>query len=154
NVRYISRGQLTAPITVRTQQGVLPGACAQHSQNLEALVAHIPGLRVGMPSNPQAAYSMLLQAVDSDDPVVVIENRSLYFLGPPTRLDLTQTSHPIGKASIVRPGADLTIVAWSAQVRTALAAAEQFEKLGVSAEIIDLCWLNPLDITAVLGSVA
>ena len=153
NVRYISRGELAAPITVRTQQGVLPGACAQHSQNLEALVAHIPGLRVGLPSNPQDAYTMLLQAVASDDPVVVIENRSLYFVGPPAEVDLTPPTEPLGRARIPRPGTDLTIVTWSAQVDTALAAADRLELAGASVEVVDLRWLNPLDIGTILESV-
>ena len=152
NIRYVSRGEVTAPITVRTQQGVLPGACAQHAQNLEALVAHIPGLRVGLPSNPQDAYTMLLQGVASDDPVVVIENRSLYF-GASAQVNLIPPTQPLGGAEIVRSGSDLTIVAWSAQVRVALAAAEQLGRAGVKAEVIDLRWLNPLDMATILESV-
>ena len=153
NIRYISRGEVSAAITVRTQQGVLPGSCAQHSQNLEALVAHIPGLRVGLPSNPQDAYTMILQAVASDDPVVVIENRGLYFTGPPIQVDLTPPMEALGGARIVHSGSDLTIVAWSAQVRVALEAAEQLKLAGVSAEVVDLRWLNPLDVATILTSV-
>jgi len=78
NVRYISKGALTAPITIRTQQGATPGSCAQHSQSLEALFTHIPGLRVCIPSTPQDAYDLLLSAVACDDPTLVIEARGLY----------------------------------------------------------------------------
>lgn len=82
NVRYVSRGRLTAPLTMRTQQGAMPGSCAQHSQNLEAILAHTPGLIVGLPATPQDAYDMLLSAIWADDPVVIIENRTLYSRGP------------------------------------------------------------------------
>ena len=96
---------------------------------------------------------MLLQAVASDDPVVVIENRSLYFVGPPAEVDLTPPTEPLGRARIARAGDDLTIVTWSAQVDTALAAADRLELAGASAEVVDLRWLNPLDIGTILESV-
>lgn len=78
NIRYVSQGRLSAPITVRMQQGSAPGACAQHSQSLEALFAHIPGLRVCMPATAQDAHDLLLTSFDTADPTIVIENRTLY----------------------------------------------------------------------------
>jgi len=78
NVRYVSRGAVRAPITIRTQQGSTPGSCAQHSQSLEALFAHVPGLRVCLPSTAQDAYDLLLSAIACDDPTLVIESRALY----------------------------------------------------------------------------
>ena len=79
NVRYVTRGERSrAPLVVRTQQGATPGSCAQHSQSLEALLAHIPGLRVGLPSRPDDAYSMLRAAIADPDPTIVIEARGLY----------------------------------------------------------------------------
>ena len=78
NVRYVSQGRYKAPVTIRTQGGYTPGACAQHCQSLEAFFAHVPGLRVGLPAYPQDAYDMLRSAIAHDDPVLIIENRSLY----------------------------------------------------------------------------
>lgn len=78
NVRYVSQGRLSAPITIRTQQGATPGSCAQHSQSVEAILAHIPGLRVCLPATLQDAYDLTLAAIGSDDPVIVIESRAVY----------------------------------------------------------------------------
>jgi pyruvate/2-oxoglutarate/acetoin dehydrogenase E1 component len=153
NVRYVSNGQATAPLVIRTQQGVLPGACAQHSQNLEALFAHTPGLRIGMPATAQDAYDMLLTAVASDDPTLIIENRSLYF-GQRTPVTLGGPIAPLGGARVARGGSDLTIVTWSAMLGRAMEAAEALAAEGIDAEVIDLRWLNPLDTAAVAASVA
>ncbi len=108
NVRYVSQGKLTAPMVVRTQQGVTPGSCAQHSQSLEALLAHIPGLRVGLPATPQDAYSMLRAAVADDDPVILIESRALY----QTKGDVRTggSLEGLGGAHLVRSGRDAGII--------------------------------------------
>jgi acetoin:2,6-dichlorophenolindophenol oxidoreductase subunit beta len=152
NVRYVSRGQATAPLTIRTQQGSAPGACAQHSQSLEAFFAHVPGLRVCMPSNPQDAYDLLLAAVWCDDPVLVIENRTLYH---GTRLPVTTGSavQPAQGARVVQAGSDATVVTWGAMTLRALEAARQCAGQGISVEVIDMRWLRPLDMPAVLASV-
>ncbi|HKC30033.1 MAG TPA: transketolase C-terminal domain-containing protein [Jatrophihabitans sp.] len=153
NVRYVSRGALTAPLTVRTQQGAMPGSCAQHSQNLEAFFAHTPGLVVGLPATAQDAHDMLLSAIWCDDPAIVIENRTLYFdRTEPVALDSPVA--PVGGARVVREGADITVVTWSAMVRKALAAAESAASEGVDVEVIDLRWLRPLDMHTVLSSLA
>ncbi|MDT4905407.1 MAG: acetoin:2,6-dichlorophenolindophenol oxidoreductase subunit beta [Pseudonocardiales bacterium] len=153
NVRYVSRGQLTAPITVRTQQGAMPGSCAQHSQNLEAFFAHTPGLVVGLPATAQDAYDMLLSAIWCDDPTIIIENRTLYFDRTET-VDLDGRVAPVGGARVARAGADVTVVTWSAMLRTVLGAAESASRDGVDVEVIDLRWLQPLDMSTVLTSVA
>jgi pyruvate/2-oxoglutarate/acetoin dehydrogenase E1 component len=152
NTRYVSEGRWTAPLVVRTQQGYSPGACAQHSQSVEAYLAHTPGLRVAAPANAGDAYQMLRTAVTVDDPVVVVEARMLY----PTRGDVVLDSQieEMGGARVVRPGSDVTIISWSSAVPTCLAAAEQLAGQGVDAEVIDMRWLNPLDHDTVSESIA
>lgn len=153
NVRYINRGELSAPMTVRTQQGSGPGACAQHSQNLEALFAHIPGLQVCIPATHQDAYDLLLTSIASNDPTVVIENRNLYH-GVKAPVDLGGPIAPVGGAVTRRTGADVTIATWgSIQVR-ALEAAEKLAVDGISVEVIDMRWVRPLDVDTVVQSVA
>ena len=153
NTRYVSQGRASAPLVIRTQQGAQPGSCAQHSQTLEAFFAHTPGLRVGMPANAQDAYDMTLSAVASDDPVMMIENRTLYF-GERVPVELGGDIKPIGGARVVQPGTAATVVAWSAMVPTVLAAAEGLRAEGIEIEVVDLRWLNPLDTDTVARSVA
>ncbi len=150
NVRYVSRGELSAPVTIRTQQGSAPGACAQHSQNLEALFLHIPGIRVCLPSTAQDAYDLLLSAIYCDDPTIVIENRTLYAgAKEPVRLD--GPIAPIGGSRSRRTGTEVTVVTWGAVTDRVLAAAEAS---GVDADVIEAVWLNPFDFAAVQASVA
>ncbi len=152
NVRYVSAGRLHAPLTIRTQQGYLPGSCAQHSQNLEALYAHIPGLRVGLAATAQDAYSMLLSAVRCNDPTLIIENRGLYH-GEKQPVTVGGVIEPVGGAVIMRPGTDLTILSWSAMLHQAMAAAEQLSEKGIDVEVINARWLNPFDWGALFASV-
>jgi 2-oxoisovalerate dehydrogenase E1 component len=143
NVRYITGGQSGAPIVVRTQQGATPGSCAQHSQCLEALLAHIPGLRVAVSSTPQDAYNILRTAVASADPCIVFEARGLYQTqGPVT---LSDEIEPIGKSRLHKPGRDAVIVTWGTMLPVALEAAKQLDQAGVDAGVLDLRWLCPLD---------
>jgi len=152
NVRYVSRGALKAPLTVRTQQGSLPGSCAQHSQCLEAFYAHVPGVRVGVPSTAADAYAMLLSAIAEDDPVVVIEHRAFYHtVSDPVSLDAPIES--IGGGRIVREGTDVTLVAWGAMLSKGLEAAETLASDGLSVDVIDPRWLNPFDTALVIQSV-
>jgi acetoin:2,6-dichlorophenolindophenol oxidoreductase subunit beta len=152
NTRYVSRGRLSAPMVVRMQQGTQPGACAQHSQSLEALFAHIPGLRVCMPATAQDAYDLLMASIACDDPVVVIENRNLYqqVVGEVT---LGGPAQRPGGAIVRRSGTDMTIVTWSAAVHPVLEAAELLAQEGISLEVVDLRWLDPFDVGAVVRSV-
>jgi len=152
NVRYVSGGRLTAPLTIRTQQGVLPGACAQHTQSLESLFTHIPGLRVAMPSSAQEAYALLLTSIACDDPTLVIEHRAMYHTVS-GEVELGAPIQPIGGARIVREGSDVTIVALGPMVQNALDAAAALVAEGVSAEVIDPRWLAPLDSATIAASV-
>ncbi|MDW5594098.1 thiamine pyrophosphate-dependent enzyme [Conexibacter stalactiti] len=152
NVRYVSRGELTAPLVVRTQQGVTPGSCAQHSQSLEALLAHVPGLKVGLPATPQDAAAMLRAAVADPDPCILFEARSLY-----QTKGLVRPDAPVEAAAgarLRRDGADLAIVTWGTMVAPALEAAEQLAAQGLSAAVLDLRWLAPLDMEAIAAVVA
>lgn len=152
NVRYSSGGRWSAPLVIRTQQGFSPGACAQHSHSIEAYLAHTPGIRVGLPATPDDAYQMLRSAAVSDDPVVIAEARMLYPNKGPVRLDAPV--EPVGGARVVRPGSDVTIVAWSRTVQLATAAAVQLAESGIEVEVIDLRWLSPLDFETVRNSVS
>ncbi|OVZ62975.1 acetoin dehydrogenase [Pigmentiphaga sp. NML080357] len=152
NVRYVSAGKLRAPLTIRTQQGATPGSCAQHSQNLEALYAHIPGLRVGIPATAQDAYSMLLAAIRSDDPAMIIEHRAMYH-GEPQSVELGGPIEEVGGAHIARAGRDLTIVAWGAMLFQALEAAALLAAEGIAAEVVNARWIAPFDWSTLLASV-
>jgi 2-oxoisovalerate dehydrogenase E1 component len=151
NVRYIHQGGRTAPMVVRCQQGVTPGSCAQHSQSLEALLAHIPGLKVGLPSNPADAYAMLRAAVADDDPTVLIECRALYQESGPVPLDAAVEA--VGGARTVRRGGDLAIVSWGRMVNRVLEAADVLSNQGVEATIVDLRWIAPVDWATVIEAV-
>lgn len=153
NARYVSKGALAAPITIRTQQGALPGSCAQHSQALEAIFAHIPGLRVALPSTAQDAYDLLLSAVACDDPTLVIEARGLYN-GEKEPVVVGGEIAPIGGSRLRREGPDLTIVTWGTTTREVLRACDELEEHGIGADVIEAVWLNPFDSAAVLTSVA
>ena len=152
NVRYVSQGALTAPLTIRTQQGAVPGSCAQHSQSLEAIFAHVPGLRVCLPSTPQDAYDLVLSSIACDDPTLVIEARALYN-GSRELVEVDGPITSIGGSRHRRVGDDLTVVTWGAQTHTVLAAAEELAVQGVSLDVIETVWLNPFDTAAVIDSV-
>ena len=150
NAHYVSNGRLSAPMVIRTQHGSTPGSCAQHSQSLEALFTHVPGLRVGLPATPDDAYQMLRAAVVSDDPVIVMESRRLYPLKGD--VDLGAPVQGVGGARVVRPGSDVTIVTWGTLVGPSLEAAETLAGEGVDAEVVDLRWTAPMDIESVVTS--
>ncbi len=151
NVRYVSGGELTAPLVVRTQQGVTPGSCAQHSQSLEALLAHIPGLKVGLPATPADAYAMLRAAVADPDPCVLLESRAAYQVSGEVALGAGLEA--VGGARLRRPGADVAIVTWGPMVAPSLAAAADLAAEGVEAAVLDLRWLRPLDVDAIAAAV-
>ncbi|GAA1210559.1 alpha-ketoacid dehydrogenase subunit beta [Pseudonocardia alaniniphila] len=142
NVHYVSRGELRAPVVVRTQQGSAPGACAQHSQSLEAFFLHVPGLRVCMPWTAQDAYDLLVAAVYCDDPTIVIENRTLYSAGK-QEVVLGGPVQPPGGLRVRHEGSDATLVTWGAITARAVAAASTLAEQGVSLEVIEVPWLNP-----------
>ncbi|WAX59030.1 hypothetical protein M6B22_09795 [Jatrophihabitans cynanchi] len=153
NVRYVSQGALTAPLTIRTQQGAVPGSCAQHSQSLEALFAHVPGIRVALPSTPQDAYDVLLSAIACDDPTVVIEARALYN-GPRENVELDGPIAAVGGSRHRHRGEDITVLTWGAQTHNVVAAAAELDAEQIGLDVIEAVWLNPFDTPAVLDSVA
>jgi 2-oxoisovalerate dehydrogenase E1 component len=152
NIRYVTQGRASVPMVIRTQQGATPGSCSQHSQSLEALLFHIPGIRLGLPATPQDAYDMLRVAATASDPVMLIEARALYQRRE--AVDFDRTPDPMGKAKLLREGGDLAIIAWGTSVPEALEAADQLSAAGIKAALLDLRWLSPLDeaaIAAVVG---
>jgi acetoin:2,6-dichlorophenolindophenol oxidoreductase subunit beta len=150
--RYMSGGQLAVPLVVRTQSGAAGGAAAQHSQSLEAWFIHVPGLVVVAPSTPAEAYGLLKSAIRLGEPVLFVEHKRLYTM----REEVPEGAPlpPIGRARIARAGSDVTIIAWSAMVSTALEAAESLAAAGISAEVIDLRTLLPLDMDCIAESVS
>jgi 2-oxoisovalerate dehydrogenase E1 component len=148
---FMTGGAAEMALTVRTQFGAGRSSGSQHSQSLEALLAHIPGLSVVMPSTPADTYGLLRSAIQDPNPVVFIENRQLYGMkGPQPPLDYVL---PIGRAAVVRAGSDITVVSVSRMVHEALAAAALVEAEGISVEVIDLRTVAPLDMESILASV-
>jgi len=148
---FMTGGTAQMALTVRTQFGAGRSSGSQHSQSLEALLAHIPGLSVVMPSTPADTYGLLRAAIQDPNPVIFIENRLLYGMkGPQPPADYLL---PIGKSVVVRPGTDITVVSVSRMVHEALAAAETLAGEGISLEVIDLRTVAPLDMAPILDSV-
>lgn len=151
-LRYMTGGGATLPLVIRTQFGSGRSSGSQHSQSLEALLAHIPGLRVVMPSTAADAYGLLRASIDEEGPVVFIEHRLLYERESPGPFPGERI--PLGKARVARVGTDATIVSWSRMVSDALKAAEVLAAEGIDVEVIDLRTISPLDKAAVLESLA
>lgn len=150
-LRYMSGGQLSVPMVIRVQQGAAGGWGAQHSQSLESWFQHVPGLKMVAASNAADAAQLLTDSIRDEDPVLFLEHRGLYFRDDdPPRSGASPAMHA---ARIIRPGSDITIITYSKLVWDAMEAAAQLEKHGISAEIIDLRSLVPLDMETVIGSV-
>ncbi|MBN1257111.1 MAG: dehydrogenase E1 component subunit alpha/beta, partial [Planctomycetes bacterium] len=143
-------GQFPVPLTVRTPAGARRGYGATHSQCFEAMLMNIPGLKIFCPATVQDAYDLLLAAIYDNDPVVVVEHKLLY--GTEGRLNPAAEPLPPGKARILRPGKDLTIITFSHMTTLAMQAAEKLEEAGISAEVIDLRTLAPLDLETITNS--
>jgi 2-oxoisovalerate dehydrogenase E1 component len=151
-LRFMTGGKARMGLVIRTQFGGGRSSGSQHSQSLEALLAHVPGLTVVMPSTPADTYGLLRSAILDPNPVVFIENRQQYGMkGPKPPADYLL---PLGKAKVVREGTDLTIVSVSRMVHEALAAAEALAARGISVEVIDLRTVAPLDKETILASLA
>jgi pyruvate/2-oxoglutarate/acetoin dehydrogenase E1 component len=150
-LHYMSGGQLKIPLTVRVQCGVSGNMGAHHSQSLESWLAHVPGLKVVMPSTPADAKGLLKAAIRDDNPVVFIEHRGLYW----TRGVVPEGEHlvPIGKGAVARRGDQLTIVATAKMLAPALEAAEELASSDISVEVIDPRTLSPLDVRTIVSSV-
>jgi pyruvate/2-oxoglutarate/acetoin dehydrogenase E1 component len=145
-LRYMTAGAFEIPVVFRTQTGAGRSAGAQHSQSLEAMFAHIPGLKVVMPATVTDAHDLLLESVRDPNPVLFVENRRLYGM----RGELGEDPLPLGKARVAREGSDVTVVTWGQMMRECLAAADAAE---VSLEVVDLRSLVPLDLDTVIASV-
>ena len=150
-LNYMSAGQFKVPLVVRTAVGIGGNLGPQHSQSLHAWSSHIPGLKVVMPSTPVDAKNLMVAAIRDDNPVLFFEDRMLYNL----RGDVPEGDYlvPIGSADVKREGSDVTIIATSRMVHTALAAADMLVKDGISAEVVDPRSLVPLDIATLVTSV-
>ncbi len=148
---FMSGGQLTVPMVLRTQGGAGQRGAAQHSQSLESWLTHVPGLKVVMPSRPSDAAGLLASAIADPNPVVFIENKTLYFRKGevPEPAPLV----PIGEAATLRDGRDVTVVALSRLVHDALAAADVLAADGIEVEVIDPRTLVPLDLGTIVRSV-
>lgn len=150
-IRFMFGGKASVPMVVRLPGGSGTGAAAQHSQSLEAWFAHVPGLKVLQPSTPHDAKGMLLAAIDDPNPVLIFEHKLLYKTKGHVPAEAYRV--PIGQAAIRREGADITIVGSSIMTRKAEAAAERLAAEGVSAEVIDLRSIRPIDFTTIAESV-
>jgi pyruvate/2-oxoglutarate/acetoin dehydrogenase E1 component len=150
-VRYMTGGKAIVPLVIRTQQGSGRGNGAQHSQNLEAIFCHMPGLKVVMPSNPYDAKGLLKTAVRDNNPIIFLEHKVLYNTSGEVPED--EYLIPFGKAEVKRKGKDVTIVATSLMVLRAIEAAKMLEDQGIDAEVIDPRTLVPLDKDTIVNSV-
>ncbi len=149
--RYMSGGQVSAPIVFRGPNGAAARVAAQHSQEYSSWYAHCPGLKVVAPWSAADAKGLLKAAIRDDDPVIFLENEILYGRTGEAPTDPEHTV-PIGNAKVVREGADVTIVSFSLMMETALAAADILEKDGIAAEVIDLRTIRPLDTATIVAS--
>jgi pyruvate dehydrogenase E1 component beta subunit len=149
---YMSGGQIPMPIVFRGPNGAALQLSSQHSQAWESWLAHIPGLKVVAPATPADAKGLLKAAIRDNNPVVVLEGEMLY--NTKGEVPEGELLVPIGRADVKRPGTDVTVICHSKTVVPALKAADQLAGQGVSAEVIDLRSLRPLDETAILTSVA
>jgi pyruvate dehydrogenase E1 component beta subunit len=149
--RYMSGGQLKVPLTIRTQGGAGWSPGAQHAQQLEAWLVHIPGLKVVFASTPEDVRGLLWTSIYEDNPVIFFEHRTLYGIKASVPDEIEPI--PLGRARVHREGEDVTVIATGRLVHESLAAAEEAEKEGVSVEVVDPRTLQPLDEAALVGSV-
>ncbi len=150
-LRFMTGGQAEVPLVLRTAGGSGTGAAAQHSQSLESWFCHVPGLKVIAPSTPYDAKGLLKAAIKDNNPVIFFEHKLLYKQeGGVPEEDYVL---PIGKADVKRQGKDVTVITYSRMVNVCLEAAEKLAKLGVSAEVVDLRTLKPLDEETIISSV-
>jgi pyruvate dehydrogenase E1 component beta subunit len=152
-MRHRTRGRLSCPLVIRTPHGGGIHAPEHHSESTEAMLAHVPGLRVVCPSSPARAYGLLLASIRDPDPVIFLEPVRLYRLVRQEVADDGQAL-PLDVCYILREGTDVTLVTWGAMTFETMRAAEQLAKEGVSAEVIDLATLSPIDHDTILESVA
>ncbi len=151
-MRTRTRGRLGCPMVLRSPMGAGIRAPEHHSESTEALFAHVPGLRVVIPSSPARAYGLLLAAIDDPDPVVFLEPTRLYRMNPQPLADDGRRL-PLDCCFTLREGGDITLISWGASVHETLQAAERLAEQGVSAEVIDVACVKPLDLDTLEASV-
>ena len=152
-LRNRTQGRLSCPMVLRSPYGSGIRAPEHHSESTEAMLAHIPGLRVVIPSSPERAYGLLLAAIRDPDPVVFLEPTRIYRAAR-GEVEDNGEALPLDVAFVLREGRDVTLISWGAMVKETLAAAETLDAEGISAEVIDLATLKPYDEDTLLGSVA
>lgn len=151
-LRNRTRGRLTCPLVIRTPYGAGIHAPEHHSESTEALFAHIPGLRVVIPSSPAQAYGLLLASIHNPDPVIFLEPSRLYRLVKQKVFD-TGEPLPLDTCFVLKEGQDITLVSWGAMIHETLGAAKKLEEQGISAEVIDVATIKPLDMATISASV-
>ncbi len=151
-MRYMFGGRVKVPMVLRAQEGAGRGNAAQHSQSLEAWFCHIPGLKVVTPSTPYDAKGLLKTAIRDDNPVIFFESELMY--AHKGEVPDAEYLIPFGQAELKRDGTDVTLITWGKPVHTCLAAAAQLEAEGISAQVLDLRTLRPLDHDAIFNAVA
>lgn len=151
-LRNRTRGRLSCPIVYRAPYGGGIHAPEHHSESMEALFAHIPGVRVVIPSSPAKAYGLLLAAIRNPDPVIFYEPKRIYRLVKQAVPDNGEAL-PLDKCFIVKEGDDVTLISWGAMMKETIEAADHLENNGISAEIIDLATISPIDMETILSSV-
>ena len=151
-LRNRTRGRLTCPMVIRAPFGGGIHAPEHHSESTEALFAHMPGIRVVIPSSPARAYGLLLAAIRDPDPVIFLEPKRVYRLG---KQDIEDNGEalPLDSCFVLRDGIDVTLVSWGASIKETLEAATELSQLGIDAEVIDVATISPLDIDTILDSV-
>jgi pyruvate dehydrogenase E1 component beta subunit len=152
-MRNRSRGRFTVPMVIRTPYGGGIKALEHHSESEEAFIAHLPGIKVVIPSTPFDAKGLLTAAIRDPDTVIFMEPKRIYRA---FKQEVPEEDYfiPIGKAAIVQPGTDVTLIAWGAMVRECAKAADEAAKLGISCEILDVRTISPLDMEGIVASVA
>ncbi|ELY50953.1 alpha-ketoacid dehydrogenase subunit beta [Natronolimnohabitans innermongolicus] len=151
-IRWRTRGELTAPMVVRTPYGAGVRALEHHSESLESIYGHVPGLKVAIPSTPHDAKGMLISAIRDPDPVLFMEPKHVY---RSYREDIDEGTYtePLGEAAVRQEGEDLTVISWGAMMHQTLEAVENLADKGVDAEVIDLRTISPLDKETIVESV-
>jgi pyruvate dehydrogenase E1 component beta subunit len=152
-MRHRTRGRLTCPVVIRMPHGGGIHAPEHHSESTEAMLCHMPGLRVVCPSSPARAYGLLLAAIRDPDPVAFLEPVRLY-RAIRQELDDDGRALPLDRCFLLREGSDVTLVTWGAMTQETLCAADELERLGIGAEVIDVATLSPIDGETILTSVA
>jgi len=152
-MRNRTRGRLSCPMVIRAPYGGGIHAPEHHSESTEALFAHIPGLKVVIPSNPNRAYGLMLAAIRDPDPVIFLEPKRIYRLVK-QQVEDDGEAYPLEMCFVDKEGTDITLISWGAMMHETLQAAEQLSQSGISAEVIDVATVSPFDIDTILESVA